>query len=302
MSDKKNKILVTHNGSFHADDIFACATLALMLEKQNESFEVVRTRDEAIIASGNYVFDVGGEYNEEKNRFDHHQVGGAGKRNSGIEYASFGLVWKKFGAGLCGSSAVAEIIEKKLVQPIDAGDNGMDLVTPLNKDIKPYFIHNVFGAFRPSWKNSNEETLLAGFWECVKIATNILQREIILSQDIVEVKGKVDTLYKKSEDKQILILEEKYPWHEQVSLYPEPVFVVFPRSNDNTWGAEGVPASSFSFERRKKFPASWAGLRDEELQKTSGVSDAVFCHRGLFMAVAKSKEGALKLAQKALNF
>ena len=34
----KKKILVTHNGSFHTDDVFACATLALMLEKENKSF------------------------------------------------------------------------------------------------------------------------------------------------------------------------------------------------------------------------------------------------------------------------
>jgi uncharacterized UPF0160 family protein len=41
-------------------------------------------------------------------------------------------------------------------------------------------------------------------------------------------------------------------------------------------------------------------LKDEELQKISGVSDATFCHRGLFLAGAKSKEGAIKLAEIAL--
>jgi len=56
-----------------------------------------------------------------------------------------------------------------------------------------------------------------------------------------------------------------------------------------------------SFENRKDFPNTWAGLRDEEFQKVSGVSDAVFCHRGLFLIGAKSKEGAIKLAQIALT-
>ena len=45
----------------------------------------------------------------------------------------------------------------------------------------------------------------------------------------------------------------------------------------------------------------WAGKKDEELQKITGVSDALFAHRKLFMAAAKSKEGALKLAKIALN-
>ena len=56
-----------------------------------------------------------------------------------------------------------------------------------------------------------------------------------------------------------------------------------------------------SFKNRKDFPTIWAGLRDEKLQKVTGVSDSIFCHRGLFLAVAKSKEGAVKLAKLALS-
>jgi len=52
---------------------------------------------------------------------------------------------------------------------------------------------------------------------------------------------------------------------------------------------------------RKNFPKLWAGLRDEELQNVTGVPDAIFCHRGLFLAIAKSKEGAIKLAQIAVE-
>jgi uncharacterized UPF0160 family protein len=56
-----------------------------------------------------------------------------------------------------------------------------------------------------------------------------------------------------------------------------------------------------TFINRKNFPKLWAGLRDEELQNVTGVKDAVFCHRGLFLAVANSKEGAIKLAQIAVE-
>src|SRR5665811_284372 len=124
----QNKKLVTHNGSFHADDVFACATLSLMLEKENINFEIIRTRDPEVINSGDYVFDVGDIYDEDKNYFDHHQVGGAGQRDNSIEYSSFGLVWKKFGIKLCDSKKVVDIIDRKLVAPIDAADNGFDLV------------------------------------------------------------------------------------------------------------------------------------------------------------------------------
>src|SRR3989344_2504806 len=97
------KKLITHNGSFHTDDIFAAATLSVLLERKGETYEIIRTRDEEIIKTGDYVFDVGGIYDKEKNRFDHHQVGGAGKSESGIEYSSFGLVWEKFGEEFCNS-------------------------------------------------------------------------------------------------------------------------------------------------------------------------------------------------------
>ena len=94
---KSKKILVTHNGSFQSDDIFAAAAISILLEKAGEPYEIIRTRDPEIIKTGDYVFDVGGIHDEATNRFDHHQIGGAGKRENGLEYSSFGLVWKKFG-------------------------------------------------------------------------------------------------------------------------------------------------------------------------------------------------------------
>ena len=132
MENNNNKKLITHDGSFHADDIFAAAAISMMLEKEGKSFEIIRTRDPEVINTGNkdekYVFDVGGVYDEEKNLFDHHQKGGAGKGPHNIEYAAFGLVWKKFGEIIAGGEKEAEVINKRLCVPIDAWDNGFDLV------------------------------------------------------------------------------------------------------------------------------------------------------------------------------
>ncbi|HEY4493952.1 MAG TPA: MYG1 family protein [Candidatus Paceibacterota bacterium] len=296
----KNKIkLITHNGSFHADDIFAAATLSLMLEVEGQDFEVVRTRDEEEIKNAEYVFDVGGVHDPETNRFDHHQLGGAGKHANGIELASFGLVWKKFGAELCGSKAVAELIENKLVSPIDAADNAVELVDFKN-EVKPYFIQNAFRAFRPSWKLASEETLLLGFLQCVKMAKDILANEIELGRDGAEAQEAINACYENTKDKKIIVFDRKYPWEEQIFKYSEPLFVIFPRPSGGLWGAEAVPAELYTFQRRKSFPEKWAGLRDLELQKITGVEDAVFCHRGRYMVVAGSKEGAIALANKAL--
>src|SRR3989344_9051780 len=174
--EQMKKKLITHNGSFHADDIFAAATLAIMLEKNNESFEIIRTRDEAIIQTGYYVFDVGGIYDEEKNLFDHHQTGGAGSGSNGIEYSSLGLVWKKFGIKIAGGEKPAKIVEKRLVAPIDAWDNGQDLVVSKHK-ITPYYLQNIFFAMLPTWKENNDD-LDKIFLKCVELARTVLAREI----------------------------------------------------------------------------------------------------------------------------
>ena len=55
----KKKIVVTHNGTFHADDIFSAATLSILLDGK---IKIIRTRDAEIISKADYVFDVGGEY------------------------------------------------------------------------------------------------------------------------------------------------------------------------------------------------------------------------------------------------
>jgi uncharacterized UPF0160 family protein len=289
--------LVTHNGSFHADDIFACATLSLLLEKKGETFEIIRTRDEEIIKSGDYVFDIGGIHDEKTNRFDHHQKGGAGARD-GIEYSSFGLVWKKFGAEICASKKIADILDKKLVAPVDAFDNGMDLVN--NKyEITPYYIQHLFFSMRPTWKEADLSKDKM-FLECVKIAKIILTREITQVQDVILAGELVNTNYRNSSDKRIVVLDDKYPF-DALGVFPEPLFVVYPRAVTGDWGVEAVRDNPKTFKNRKSLPASWAGLRDEELEKMTGVPGAIFCHRGLYLAVAKTKEGAIKLAQIAVE-
>src|SRR3989338_6571389 len=181
----------------------------------------------------------------------------------------------------------------------NSGDNGVNLVE-LKREVIPYFIQYAFNAFRPGWKDVSEKALFVGFLECVQMAKNILTREIGRARDITEAQKIIFTIYRNAENKKIIVLDKKYPWEELMQNYPEPIFVVYPRI-DNSWGVEGVAASKFSVEKRKKFPDTWAGLRNGELQEISKVPDALFCHRGLFMAVAKSKEGAVKLAQIALE-
>lgn len=288
----KKKILVTHNATFHADDIFATATLSIL---HNGNIKVVRTRDEEWFKKGDYVYDVGGIYDPSLNRFDHHQKGGAGQRDNGIPYAAFGLVWKTYGEVVCGSKEVADKIDEGLVQSIDAQDNGIDLYT-INDSVGPYTIQSMFNAFRPTWKEA--EDFDTPFLELVKFATKFLARKIKKEQDSLEASVFIEKAYNDAEDKRLVIIDGSYPWGDVLMEYPEPLYVVWERMG--MWRVGCVAKEKNSFENRKSLPEAWAGLRDADLAKASGVPDATFCHNGRFLAVAKSKEGAIALAQKAL--
>ena len=277
----------------HADDIFATATLSILLDG---GIKIIRTRDEALISKADFVLDVGGVYDPSINRFDHHQSGGAGSRANNVPYASFGLVWKTYGEKVCGGNKViAERIDARLVQAIDAGDNGINLFD-LKTDVVPYLLQDMVFAYRPSWKEEPEYD--KPFLELVKIAEKIIKREIKQTGDAILSENLIKDAYDKSKDKRIIILDEYYPWNEVVTKYKEPLYVVFPKVG--TWRVECVRKGIYSFENRKPLPRAWAGKRNIEMAEASGVPDAIFCHNGRFLAVAKSKEGAICLAEKAL--
>lgn len=122
---------------------------------QGHDIEIVRSRDERDIARGDIVFDVGGVYDPSNGRFDHHQQGGAGARDNGIPYASFGLVWKEYGHVVAGSVENAQFIDEQLVQCIDAHDN----VNIGETSVRVYAVGDVISAFRPTWQERGHSSM-----------------------------------------------------------------------------------------------------------------------------------------------
>ena len=288
------KTIATHDGAFHADDVLAVATLLLL---EPEAI-VVRVRDEATIAAADFAVDVGGVYDEMQNRFDHHQIEGAGVRLNSIPFAAFGLVWKRFGEELSGNALVAELVDRTLVLPIDANDNGIDLSRQNLPHLSSYEIFDVIRAFIPTWQEK-QAPMDDAFAEAVSFAKRIIVREIRRAAAVVAGQKKIKEAYLAATDKRLVVLDEDYSWKNALAEVPEPLYVVHPQNG--TWRLYCVRDNPHLFVNRKDLPEAWAGLRDTELTKITGVSDAVFCHRNRFMAVAKSKEGATELARKALT-
>lgn len=289
--------IVTHNGGFHADEVFAVATLQLFLGTQE--VDIIRTRDESIIDEANWVVDVGGVYDESKNRFDHHQ-NGAPVRENGIPYAAFGLVWKHVGEAVSGSAEVAAKIEEKLVLPIDAGDTGISLFTLNEKDVSPLTISGVVSLFCPM--QGSGEDVDAAFIKMVNLAREIIEISIKRAKAKQEMKALVEEVYLLAENKKVLLFEHSTTSSLLID-YPEVLLMVNPSNpeiNDN-WSVVAVPVKKGSFETRISFPETWRGLLDDELAEVSGVTDAIFCHKNGFLFVSASKEGALEASKKCLE-
>ena len=141
-------MIATHDGSFHADEVFAVAALGLL----GDPPEVVRTRDPDAVAAADLRVDVGFRDDAATGDFDHHQRGFDAARANGVRYASFGLVWREFGVRVCdGDAEVAVAIDETLVQTVDANDTGQPLTEPVVDDARPFSISAVIGGFNARW-------------------------------------------------------------------------------------------------------------------------------------------------------
>lgn len=282
--------------------MFAVATLELMLGKEN--CDIVRTRDEALLFKAEYVVDVGGVYDPDRNRFDHHQTGGAGTRANGVPYASFGLVWKKFGTQVAGSQEAADVLDRILVQSIDSGDVGFDNFKMTVENSSLYFIGDGVELFRATWREDGDWD--NRFAKAVEWARELLERQLQILRDTLEAEKVVREIYKHSADKKIIIFNEEHVFGREIitrvlQQYPEPIYAVLIRPDYGNWQLVAVKVGPGSFAMRKPLPESWRGKRDEELKSLTGAPTVVFCHNTGFMCVADDKEDAVMLAKKALE-
>ena len=291
---KEKKTVATHNGLFHADDVFAIAALKRLFK-----VEVSRTRDRAVMERSDLRVDVGGKNNPDSGDFDHHMPGGAGTRENGIPYAAFGLVWREFGVQICGgNSAIAYHLERRLVQSIDAKDCGYSISKDIVEGAMVYSVNNVVSSFNPTWMETGENG--AAFDQAVEFAGALLERELAYCTSLVVARDEVDAAIARAEDKRVIVLDRFCPWNGPVFRQEESLYVIYPDGFGNGWRLQGVAVEFGSRILRKPLPASWAGKEKEELAELTGVPDAIFCHRGRFIAGAESKEGIMKLVRIAL--
>ena len=292
---------ITHGGMFHADDVMA----TVILSKVIKNLCVCRNSEMNLkINKGTIVYDVG------FGKYDHHQKGGNGSRPNGVPYAAVGLIWRDFGPEIvrktCDPELVWNFIDRDLIQGIDYTDNGVTL----NKDKnikernhpKSFSISKAISGFNPGW--DSEEDSDTAFIRAVNFAEIIFDNFLEKAISKANAKELVDDLIEKSE-KNVLILDQYVPWKEFVFTSKNPKaedikFVVYP-SDRGGYNWECVQKGFYNSAYRKNVPETWKGLKNFELQRTTGIKTAKFCHPAGFIGGAETIEDAIALTQIAIN-
>jgi len=290
---------VTHDGSFHADDVFAYAVLRAAVP----GIALERTRDAEAVARADLVFDVGGLFDPQARRFDHH-MRDRPLREDGTPYSSLGLLWREYGrtavpAFLGGAEpdvveAVWRELDGSLVVEIDRTDNGIGVAGAGH-------LSSVIEAFNPVWDESGDQN--EAFMAAADLAAGILARQCRQVAASERAKSMVFAASRSADDARILVLDRKLPWEAAVydGGLTDALYVIYPDEAHARWYCRSVSVAQNSFDQRLPLPERWAGLRDREFSQAAGIADGVFCHPSRFICAATSRASAIILAQRSIE-
>jgi len=325
---KNLKKIGTHNGTFHLDEILACAMLKKLPEY--EDAEIIRTRDPKILDECDIVVDVGGVFDPKTHRYDHHQESFTHSMSSLIPNSPFvtklssaGLVYVHFGKKL-----IAQIIDKpesdplvekifvkvykKFMEEIDADDNGIATHDGKSRyDITTTLASRVAN-LRPQW-NDHDQDFDKGFYKGMDLAYPEFEERILFYSKVwwpareivatalenrfnVHPNGKIITL----DNGHCPFKEHLYELEKEQGIPGEVLYVISEDSN-GSWGILTVEVQDEVFKSRLAIREDWRGLRDRDLEEKSGIKGTIFVHATGFCGACKTKEGAMKMALETID-
>ena len=286
---------ITHSGTFHADDVFSTAFLDLYLG----DIKVFRTVNvDTNKVTNQLVYDIG------RGKFDHHQ-NDAQRRENNIPYCSLGLLWKEYGRdfltkrGITLVDRVWELIDKDLIEGIDADDNGV--FPKVEAPFKVKMVPGIIKSFNPSYQMSQDES--TQFEKACILAKSILEEEIaFINGKALAEEQILDLLDDIDENAKYLVLPTFLPYEETILGEEKAnniLFVAYP-SNRGGYAIKTVPKSTEDKSNRMDFPEEWAGLENEELENVSGIKGLTFCHATRFLVSCKDLDTVYQVFSKIL--
>lgn len=263
---------ITHNGRFHTDDVFSAALLKILNPKIN-----IERKNSVSEGYSGLVFDLG------DGEFDHHGPRSQFRKN-GVQYASFGLLWREYGSQLV-SQKEAAVFDEAFVQPLDQQDNngGNNMLCRAITQANPKWDEDI---------DSDE-----CFFRAVDMAKFILENEIKSMHSTEHAEQTVRECLERQKNG-IVVLPKGMPW-KAILIPSEALYVVYP-SPRGGYNAQAIPKAIDTQECKRPFPVEWRGTRTE-LAEITGIAGLTFCHVHGYLLGAENKEAAIEACCKSMD-
>lgn len=285
----KKRTLGTHDGSFHADEVTACALLLLF--DLIDWDKIMRTRDPQLLGECEFVCDVGGIYDPAAKLFDHHQVDYTGPLSSA------GMILAYLQEHQIITQEEYQFFNDSLILGVDAHDNGND---PQLKGVTTY--SHIIANFTPIHHDAEPEFQNSAFFQALDFSFGHLKR---LHERYLYIQSCRQIVAEAMHPHQhYLFFEQSLPWMDSFfelggANHPA-TFVIMPSGAH--WKLRGIPPNPDNkMKVRIPLPENWAGLIEDDLRVASGIPGAIFCHKGRFISVWESKEDAFKALELVLS-
>ena len=332
------KLIATHSGTFQADE--ALGVWLLRQTSTYFQSPVLRSRDKEEFGKADIVIDVGGTYDHSKCLYDHHQRGYDERFDAKVKtdengqevseerctkLSASGLVYRHYGKEVIKnlypslSDKELELVYTKMyntfMESIDAIDTGVEQVSEgsdlVYKDCTG--LSRRVGRLNPRWNENPQPNVDERFEEASSLCgDDFLQvlRQIVESDLPARAFVEKAVLSRMETDASGEIIKFEsggMPWkghlydlEKEYKIDPLIKFVLY-TDQAGMWRVQAVTVEGQAFENRLSLPEEWRGVRDEDLEKISGIEGCKFCHAAGFIGGNKTFEGALKMAQAALK-
>ena len=317
--------IITHNGRFHTDEVFASSILRILYP----DIEILRTRDEKIIGDHindkeTIIIDVGKKYLPEKLMFDHHQEDFTTrfKYYCNIKMSSCGLIWKHYGEDVIKKiisdkesdlneksiEKIHERIYKTIILPIDANDNGVKQIINEKKVEYNFYneitIYNIVSSFNSS-TTDDDRLQMIGFIKVMDICEdyfrNVLNSFVQNEIDYHKYLPIFREIYNSNKNKEYLYIEnEDINYRNYINKFDPEKNIKLIITKDKF---KNKPFYSLRTRRKYNygFDIVLPLISGKEVGELFDVKEKIFIHNNKFLGRFETYELAQKVAEESIR-
>ena len=301
--------IVTHNETFHCDEVLGCGILKLIYPDA----VIIRTRDVSIIESCelcDIVLDVGKIYDPNTNRFDHHQesFNDSFSDNYTTPLSSCGLIWKHYGHRVLEAHPKFNVFEKyteeiynniykSIIHPVDCNDNGISN-TYVNMVYFPVELSNIVSSFNETHNETSQyDNFIETMTMCQKIFMNYMNKSINKYVEYYEYHDIFLEAFNNRIKPYYIVLNDPQNIHQFLKKYDKEQTIKFiiAKTNDcyKLWTINKTGG--------KKFEILMKLISEKQAQKLKIGNDLIFIHKVCFTGACKTLESSIKIIDESFR-